>query len=289
MQSGNGDGIGALSHAAAVVAITVMTIVLAACSPRFVSCAGTNGVILFGPFGDLCPLADRDGDGVHANVDVDDDNDGLIEINFLEDLDFMRYDLDGTHYDDDGAGEDVTIIEDDGSNAGCPAGGCNGYELARDLDFSAPASYRSGEIDLLWIDGAGPNTGWPPIADNSSADATTRFRTVFDGNGNTITNLLIARDVDYIGLFGYIDANGTVRNLTVRDARVSQRAAGGDSFVGSVAGNSDGAIEAVVVDGGAADGGDGIDQVGGLVGENRPERSPIAAPNRRCQRRRWRR
>ena len=30
-----------------------------------------------------------------------DDNDGLIEINFLEDLDYVRYNLDGTSYDDE--------------------------------------------------------------------------------------------------------------------------------------------------------------------------------------------
>ena len=34
--------------------------------------------------------------------------------------------------------------------------------------------------------------------------ATTRFTAIFDGNGNIISNLFIARDARYIGLFGYI-------------------------------------------------------------------------------------
>ena len=43
------------------------------------------GAILFGPFGDLCPLEDRDDDGIHNDVDIDMDGDGLIDISFMED------------------------------------------------------------------------------------------------------------------------------------------------------------------------------------------------------------
>ena len=46
-------------------------------------------------------VPDADGDRVANDVDVDDDNDGLIEINFLEDLDYVRHDLAGTSYDDE--------------------------------------------------------------------------------------------------------------------------------------------------------------------------------------------
>ena len=58
---------------------------------------------------------------VQASTDVDIDNDGLIEISTLEQLDLMRYDLAGTSLN--------------GDSTGCPATGCNGYELVADLDF----------------------------------------------------------------------------------------------------------------------------------------------------------
>ena len=146
----------------------------------------------------------------------------------------MRYDLDGTHYDDDGSEEGVTVIEDDGINIGCPAAGCNEYELTRDLDFDNPDSYRSGIINPLWTDGGGPATGWIPIGNNKGtgiAQDANRFNAIFDGNGNTITDLTINRnDTDTtitdgdgnnnVGLFGYIGANGAVRRLNLAGAQI---------------------------------------------------------------------
>ena len=74
---------------------------------------------------------DCDNDGVENADDVDDDNDGLIEILSLEMLYNIRYDLDGTHYDTDA--DDSTGKE--GTNAGCLNNTCQGYELAQDLNF----------------------------------------------------------------------------------------------------------------------------------------------------------
>ena len=70
-------------------------------------------------------LADCDNDKVNDNKDVDKDNDGLIEISSLLMLHNIRFNLNGTHYDDGTKS----------SNAGCPKSGCNGYELITDLDF----------------------------------------------------------------------------------------------------------------------------------------------------------
>ena len=74
---------------------------------------------------------DGDGDGVADDIDVDDDNDGLIEIATAEELGNIRHDLDGTHYDED----DDDATNNIGSNAGCPTSGCNGYELANNIDL----------------------------------------------------------------------------------------------------------------------------------------------------------
>ena len=76
---------------------------------------------------------DIDNDGILNLFDVDDDNDGLIEINTLDELDNIRHNLAGTSY--------KTSAADPGNMNGAPAGGLNGYELARDLDFNDPTSY----------------------------------------------------------------------------------------------------------------------------------------------------
>ena len=96
---------------------------------------------------------DCDSDGVSNAEDVDDDNDGLIEILSLEMLNNIRYDLDGTHYDtdaDDSAGKE-------GSNAGCLNNTCQGYELVQDLNFD---ENNNGQAD----DTYNQNAGWLPIA-----------------------------------------------------------------------------------------------------------------------------
>ena len=96
---------------------------------------------------------DCDGDGVENVNDVDDDNDGLIEILSLEMLYNIRYDLDGTHYDTDA--DDSTGKE--GTNAGCLDNACQGYELAQDLNFD---ENNNGLADDPYTMGL----AWEPIA-----------------------------------------------------------------------------------------------------------------------------
>ena len=96
---------------------------------------------------------DCDDDGVLNADDVDNDNDGLIEILSLEMLYNIRYDLDGSHYDtdaDDSAGKE-------GSNAGCLNNTCQGYELVQDLNFD---ENNNGLADDTYNQGE----GWEPIA-----------------------------------------------------------------------------------------------------------------------------
>ena len=214
--------------------------------------------------------ADCDNDGSVNNVDVDDDNDGLIEINFLEDLDAIRNDLNG----DGAAGPGATTGHI--GNTGAPTGGLRGYELARSLDFSDEAitldtSYRDAATNNpVWFPTTScgtTNAGWTPIGG--------QFTTMFDGNDNTITNLRICRnDVRSVGLFGQIGAGGMVRDLMLVDATVAYTGASDNinsANTGLLAGQSNGTIVAVGVSGSASSvtGGSGLgNRVGGLVGQN---------------------
>ena len=74
-------------------------------------------------------------------LDIDDDNDGLIEIRYLEELDAIRHQPDGTGYKASASASRITT--------GCPlvrgVERCRGYELVRDLDFNNDESYRTAD------------------------------------------------------------------------------------------------------------------------------------------------
>ena len=133
-------------------------------------------------------LPDADGDGVIDSLDVDDDNDGLIEIRSLEMLLNIQNDLDGHSYDTDdpdaatygtcetpttrgsvcGAPTDGTSAtalancgaarDHDGVGGTTPAIYLCGYELARDLDFAAADSYSGGAIAPAWLPNDAPTS-----------------------------------------------------------------------------------------------------------------------------------
>ena len=75
-------------------------------------------------------------DGFQCNyaTDIDQDDDGLIELCDLDALDAVRYQLDGSGYRESFDAAKIT--------AGCPSSGCNGYELRSNLDFNSDDSYR---------------------------------------------------------------------------------------------------------------------------------------------------
>ena len=140
---------------------------------------------------------------------VDGDGDGLIDINNLEDLDNIRYNLSGTSY--------KVSESDSGLTRGCPTiDGCDGYELTRSLDFADSASYASGEVNNDWRPNQenpddATNSGWEPIGVFES-----EFTAIFEGNGNTIANLYSRGDGDR-GLFGRIDEGAAIRNVGIID------------------------------------------------------------------------
>lgn len=133
---------------------------------------------------------DDDNDGVINSVDADDDNDGLIEIRTIDDLNDVRNDLDA-----DGTGL-----------AGAPTGGFIGYELANDLDFENVDDYEDTSLKPTFTSGS----GWLPIGFNNGD-----FNAEFEGNGFTISNLLINRTTSNSALFATTTFRAEIRNVNV--------------------------------------------------------------------------
>ena len=136
-----------------------------------------------------------------ANGTHDADGDRLIEVSNLEQFDAIRYDLDGNGRPDSDSGAEVyaAAFPTSVGEAVCTSTStCNGYELARSLDFDDGDSYASGAVSAGWTSGI----GWLPIGIGQN-----RFNSLVDGNGLTISNLYINRTTDLdnpgaVGLFG---------------------------------------------------------------------------------------
>ena len=115
----------------------------------------------------------------------------------------------------------------------------------------------TGDIDLSAID------NWEPIG-----NGTTQYTGTFDGCGYSITGLTIDSTGQYVGLFGYIGADGTVKNLTVSASENGIKANYSSNFgcVGAVAGQSDGTITNCTFASGSVTGSGNLAYVGGIVG-----------------------
>ncbi len=192
--------------------------------------------------------------------DIDIDNDRLIEIYYLEDLNAVRYQLDGTGYRPTSLAEAIT--------AGCGLDNnevCRGYELIRDLDFNADNSYSSTANKVMWQPNAGKsNAGWRPIG---STDATASTATmIFDGNGYAISNLY-QNTTAYSGLFGNIQSTQTspsvIYNVGLLDVDI--QTGGGDNG-GLIAACRNCLIANSYVTGTLSPQGSAVDTLGGLVG-----------------------
>ncbi len=181
-------------------------------------------------------------------TDVDIDNNGLIEINDLEGLDAIRYQLDGSGYRQNETADKITT--------GCPDAGCKGYELKRSLDFERSTSYRSGIIGTAWTTGS----GWLPIGTSKAP-----FDATFNAKGHTIANLRIDRSsaARGVGLFGITASNAEIANVGLLDVNIS-----GNQGVGGLVGyKQGGSIIGSYVTGQVR--GSGTYDVGGLVGWHR--------------------
>ena len=215
-------------------------------------------LVAFGVSLSLASAADLN--AISASVvqagDYDADDDGLIEVSRLEQLNAIRFDLDGDGKADDSSGDDAyaEAFPDSSEGMGCPDTGCAGYELTGDLDFDDPESYGSGSVDKGWSQNEG-GSGWRPIG--SSSDG---FGSMFEGNGHTIFNLSINRESEhYVGLFGGVGPSGKVLRVGLVEAKVI-----GSWVVGALAGTNQGSIKESHAIGTVS----GEERVGVLVGTN---------------------
>ena len=218
-------------------------------------------ILPFGPpdgnsIGDACEDDDRD--GIVNSLDVDDDGDGLIEIEDETMLYNMRWNLAGTSYDDEEL--DSGFGNDAGSTYGC--GGmpgitaCSGYELANDIDLSG--------------------TPWIPIPGDFSATFDGN-RTTFDdtngirNEGFEITGLEIASTANNVGFFESIGSGGKVRNLAIQIQSFSVTNTSTSNKIGGLTGElkSGGLISSSSVTGIMNSSGSSYNgNFGGLVGSN---------------------
>ena len=213
-------------------------------------------------------LLDSDGDGEPDATDVDDDNDGLIEVHNLNMFDHIRHNLAGTSYKDSGSAADnqtgaPTDVTDDCNTATTGAYLC-GYELMRDLDFANKGSYGAGTVNNAWrpLD-ASSNVVGADSAVNEGFIGPSNFAGIFEGNGHS-TSHLYSRGNGNRGLFRSTTATASIRNVGVVAARL-YGGAGAGTVGGLVGWNNSGSIS-VSYAMGAVHGGAGDDYVGGLVG-----------------------
>ncbi len=115
----------------------------------------------------------------------------------------------------------------------------------------AAAEYKvAADIDLSGI------ANWTPIGTQGDP-----FKGDFDGGNYVISNMTITGSSDYVGLFGFVDDNGTIQNVRLEDVNVS-----GGGFVGGLAGYFVGKeISSSYATGSVTGSGN---SVGGLVGQN---------------------
>ena len=237
-------------------------------------------------------VADTDRDGEPDATDVDDDNDGLIEVHNLDMLNNIRNNMDGTSYRTAFPGADnrkgAPEVETDDCKTATMDGGKSfylcGYELMRDLDFADEKSYAGNTINSAWrpndkLDNTG-NSTTPDMAKNLGFDRIGSdsigvtaipnfFRSIFEGNGYSISNLY-QRNADslYYGLFGRIDSGASIRNLGVVDVNLYGRLNSPTDIVGILVGLNEGSITASYATGNINARAALQRQVGGLVGYN---------------------
>ena len=249
-------------------------------------------------------LPDADGDGWADNIDVDDDNDGLIEIHNLDMLRHIHNNQAGTSYDDEYSDAAIVLSPnnfdacgEDTENGGgtfcgapttrpstCPSGSPDvdphvtneaylcGYELVGDLDFADASSYATGSGNkAAWCTTADCNastgTGFPGVG--PTRGNINGFAAIFEGNGFTISHLYMRNTSstgNNIGLFRLTTSDAQIRNLGLVGANVY--GGGGRDHVGILVGQSRGSSIRSSYVKGSVHGGGARDYVGGLAGSN---------------------
>ena len=145
-------------------------------------------------------------------------------------------------------------IEDDGSYTVTSADGLmNIAELVN--GGKTDINITLGEnIDLT-------GKGWTPIGTNYEK----RYKGTFDGRGHTIKGLTVTTNDQFVGLFGYLDKAGTVKNVVMEGIQITSNHVLMSGNTGGVVGYSWGTIENCSVSGSVS----GTNCVGGVVGSQK--------------------
>ena len=100
--------------------------------------------------------------------------------------------------------------------------------------------------------------GWTPIGTNYEK----RYKGTFDGRGHTIKGLTVTTNDQFVGLFGYLNKAGTVKNVVMEGIQITSNHVLMSGNTGGVVGYSWGTIENCSVSGSVS----GTVYVGGVVG-----------------------
>ena len=112
----------------------------------------------------------------------------------------------------------------------------------------------TADIDLTGKD-------WTPIGTNYE----NRYKGTFDGGGHTIKGLTVTTNDQFVGLFGYLDRAGTVKNVVMENIQITSNHVLMSGNTGGVVGYSWGTIENCSVSGSVS----GTNCVGGVVGSQK--------------------
>ena len=198
-------------------------------------------------------LVNKEATNVTEERVYDTDGDRLIDITTLEQLNAVRYDLNGDGVPTDAGTSTYRAAFPDAfpeadSQLRCVLQ-CLGYEMETNLDFDTDNDGDVDSGDDYWNNGA----GWNPIGTE-----TARFSATFEGNGRTLRNLFINRpNTRGVGLFGSTGPASAIRNVGVTEVDVT-----GSVRVGGLVGDGQGPITASYAAGRVS----GVGDVGGLVG-----------------------
>ena len=189
---------------------------------------------------------DLDKDIYGDACDIDDDNNGLIDIDTAEKFNQIRYNLAGTSLTTEMGGiGDITGCDDSSRTDGT---GCNGYELTANISL---VGYEP----------------WQPIGTCVSDNiCPISFDSVFDGNNHSISDLRInTTSLAYgVGLFGAVSPNTSLSNIILDNIRITSSARGSD--FGALVGFASGAkIHNVLVEDISISAPE-VDSIGSLVG-----------------------
>ena len=102
---------------------------------------------------------------------------------------------------------------------------------------------------------------WTPIG----TDYDNSYKGTFDGGGHTITGLTFTTNDNYVGLFGYLNRAGTVKNVVMEGIQITSNHVLMSGNTGGVVGYSWGTIENCSVSGSVS----GTNCVGGVVGSQK--------------------